>query len=252
MSQAPPHLILFRHGASMWTKSDRFAGWADVDLNPTGIAEAHRAAHWLRRAGIGYDVAYTSVLKRAIRSLWIILDEMNLLWMPVIRDWRLNERHYGVLEGLKRQDALERYGKEAITAWQHTCDTAPPPLPEDDPRHPRFDPRYARLPQETLPATETLHETQERVLTLWRAEIAPRIQAGERVLIVAHGNSLRVLVKYLDGIPDEAVGNLRLPGDIPRLYTFDDHMHVTERRYLGKVSDTHRPTSSRTRTRPLR
>ncbi len=248
MSQAPPHLILFRHGASMWEKSDRFAGWADVDLNPTGIAEAHRAAHWLRRAGIGYDVAYTSVLKRAIRSLWIVLDEMNLLWMPVFRDWRLNERHYGVLEGVRRQDALERYGKEAVMAWQHRCDAAPPPLPPEDPRHPRYDPRYAHVPPERLPATETLHATQERVLALWHEQIAPRIQAGERVLVVAHGNSLRVLVKYLDGIPDEAVGNLRLPRGIPRLYTFDAHLHVVQRRYLGKATDAHHASARPTHT----
>ncbi len=252
MSQPPPQLILFRHGACMWAKSDRFAGWADVDLNPTGIAEAHRAAHWLRRAGIGYDVAYTSVLKRAIRSLWIILDEMNLLWVPVVRDWRLNERHYGVLEGVKRQDALERYDQEAIMRWQHTCDAAPPPLAADDPRHPRHDPRYARLPAETLPATETLRQTQTRVLALWHAQIVPRIQAGERVLIVAHANSLRVLVKHLDGIPDEAVGNLRLPSGIPRLYTFDAHMHITERRYLGKAVDAPNPSARRAHARPSR
>ena len=250
MSQpAPPHLILFRHGASMWDKSDRFAGWADVDLNPTGIAEAHRAAHWLRRAGLGYDVAYTSVLKRAIRSLWIILDEMNLLWVPVVRDWRLNERHYGVLEGLKRPDAQARYGKDAIMSWQHRCDAAPPPLAPDDPRHPRFDPRYAHLPAETLPATETLHDTKKRVLALWHEQIAPRLRAGERVLIVAHGNSLRVLVKYLDGIPDEAVGNLRLPGGIPRLYLFDEKMHIIERRYLGRAVDAPQRAASHARPR---
>jgi 2,3-bisphosphoglycerate-dependent phosphoglycerate mutase len=229
----PGKLVLLRHGQSTWNLENLFTGWTDVDLTEQGRREAAQAAHDLRAEGIRIDLAFTSVLRRAIRTLWIVLDEMDLMWIPVERDWRLNERHYGALQGLDKAQTVERHGDAQVKIWRRSFDIAPPPLAPDDPRHPRFDPRYAGVDPALLPATESLKDTLARVLPVWEDHIAPAVRAGRHVAVVAHGNSLRAMVKMLDDLSEEEIVELNIPTGIPLLYDLDDHLVPRSRRYLG-------------------
>jgi len=226
-------LVLLRHGESEWNRENRFTGWTDVDLSPRGHEEAAAAGRLLAEGGFGFDVAHTSVLKRAIRTLWIVLDRMDLMWIPVRRDWRLNERHYGALQGLNKAEMVARHGEEQVLRWRRGFATPPPALAADDPRHPARDPRYAGVPRELLPAGESLADTVQRFLPLWHEVIAPDVRAGKRVLIAAHGNSLRALVKFLDGISDERIVGLNIPTGIPLVYDLDADLKPLGHRYLG-------------------
>jgi len=226
-------LVLLRHGQSQWNQENRFTGWKDVDLTDQGRAEAAAAATTLREAGLDFDVAYTSLLKRAIRTLWIVLDGMDLLWLPVIRDWRLNERHYGALEGLNKAETAKRYGEDQVLVWRRSYDTPPPPLTPDDERHPSHDRRYAALSAEELPLTECLADTVRRFVPYWERTIAPEVRAGRRVIITAHGNSLRALVKHLDGVSDEDIVGLNIPTGVPLVYELDEALRPLRRYYLG-------------------
>jgi 2,3-bisphosphoglycerate-dependent phosphoglycerate mutase len=226
-------VVLLRHGESDWNKENRFTGWTDVDLSETGRAEATKAAQLLAQEGITFDVAYTSVLKRAIRTLWIVLDGMDLMWIPVHRSWRLNERHYGALQGLNKAETAAKHGEDQIKIWRRSYDVPPPALSLDDPRYPGHDRRYASLSKSELPLTECLKDTVERFLPYWHETIAPAILAGQRVIIAAHGNSLRALVKYLDGISDEAIVELNIPTGIPLVYELDDRLRPQRNYYLG-------------------
>lgn len=228
-----PTLVLLRHGESIWNRENRFTGWTDVDLTETGIAEAREAARLLREEGFDFDLAFTSVLKRAIRTLWIVLDELDRMWLPVVNDWRLNERHYGALQGLNKAEMAARYGEEQVLLWRRSYDVPPPPLDLDDPRHPRFDRRYAGLAADLLPRSESLKDTVARFLPAWHEAIAPAIRSGKRVLLAAHGNSLRALVKYLDGIGDDEIVGLNIPTGIPLVYELDDELRPLGHRYLG-------------------
>jgi 2,3-bisphosphoglycerate-dependent phosphoglycerate mutase len=226
-------LVLLRHGESVWNHENRFTGWTDVDLSDRGREEARRAGELLRQHGDGFDVAFTSVLKRAIRTCWIVLDELDLLWIPMDRDWRLNERHYGALQGLDKADTAAAHGEAQTKIWRRSYDIAPPPLALDDPRHPSHDPRYANLPADARPRTESLKDTVARFLPYWRETIAPAIRAGRRVLIAAHGNSLRALVKHLDRISDSDIVELNIPTGIPLVYELDAALVPTTHYYLG-------------------
>jgi 2,3-bisphosphoglycerate-dependent phosphoglycerate mutase len=226
-------LILLRHGQSQWNLDNRFTGWVDVDLSEAGREEAHASAEEIRKAGLDIDIAFTSVLKRAIRTLWIALDELDRMWVPVKRTWRLNERHYGALQGLDKAETAAKFGDEQVHIWRRSYATPPPELANDDPGHPRFDPRYASEDPSILPATESLKTTLERVLPYWAEHIVPELDAGRTVLIAAHGNSLRALVKHLDGISDEEIVDLNIPTGVPLVYRLADDLRVTERGYLG-------------------
>lgn len=227
------NLVLIRHGESTWNLENRFTGWTDVDLTETGRQEARLAGQQLLAEKHEFDFVFTSVLKRAIRTLWIVLDEMDAMWLPVERAWQLNERHYGALQGLNKAETAEKYGNEQVHIWRRSFSTPPPSLTEDDPRHPRFDRRYANVDPKLLPATESLKITLERVMPFWREKIVPRLQAGEKILIVAHGNSLRALVKYLDHLTDDEIVGLNIPTGIPLVYALDNDFNVLSRRYLG-------------------
>jgi 2,3-bisphosphoglycerate-dependent phosphoglycerate mutase len=235
-------LVLLRHGESTWNRENRFTGWTDVDLTERGVREATEAGRTLRREGLVFDVAYTSVLKRAIRTLWLALDEMDLMWIPVHRSWRLNERHYGALQGLNKAETAARHGMEQTMLWRRSYDVRPPSLNRDDPRHPGHDPRYAGLDPSDLPLTECLKDTVERFLPYWHETIAPEVRSGRRVLIAAHGNSLRALVKYLDGMSDADTVNLNIPTGIPLLYELNDDLTPQGRRYLGDPEQVRRAT----------
>ncbi|NLT73097.1 MAG: 2,3-diphosphoglycerate-dependent phosphoglycerate mutase [Chloroflexi bacterium] len=226
-------LVLIRHGQSLWNLENRFTGWTDVDLTDTGREEARHAGRLLRDGGYTFDVAYTSVLKRAIRTLWIVLDEMDLMWIPVIRDWRLNEKHYGALQGLNKAETAERHGDEQVHVWRRSYDIPAPPIDDDSPYSQANDRRYATLSPGQLPRTEALKQTVERMLPYWHAVIAPDVRAGKRVVIAAHGNSLRALVKYLDGISDEEIPELNIPTGIPLVYELDDDLVPIRHYYLG-------------------
>ena len=226
-------VVLLRHGESTWNSENRFTGWTDVDLSAKGLTEARDAGVLLRASGYVFDVAYTSVLKRAIRTCWMALDELDLLWIPMIRHWRLNERHYGALQGLNKAETAAKHGDEQIKIWRRSYDTPPPPLASDDPRHPRHDPRYAGLAASDLPATESLKETVARFVPYWRETISPDVRAGKRVLIAAHGNSLRALVKYLDDISDADIVELNIPTGIPLVYELDANLKPIKNYYLG-------------------
>jgi 2,3-bisphosphoglycerate-dependent phosphoglycerate mutase len=226
-------VVLLRHGESTWNQENRFTGWTDVDLNEKGLGEALAAGKLLKQDGYVFDVAYTSVLKRAIRTCWIVLDEMDLLWLPVVRDWRLNERHYGALQGLDKAETAKQHGDAQLKIWRRSYDIPPPALELDDPRHPSRDPRYASLRPEELPRTESLKETVARFLPAWEQVIAPAIRSGKRVLIAAHGNSLRALVKYLDQISDSDIVELNIPTGIPLVYELDDSLKPIRHYYLG-------------------
>ncbi len=226
-------LVLVRHGQSAWNLENRFTGWVDVDLSEAGIKEATEGARLLKEGGYTFDVAYTSLLKRAIRTLWIIMDEMDLMWIPVYRNWRLNERHYGALTGLDKAETAERHGMEQVFIWRRSYDIQPPPLAEDDPRHPKYDRRYADLSAEELPSTECLKDVVARMVPYWQEAIAPVVKSGKRVLIAAHGNSLRALVKYLDHIPDDEIAELNIPTGIPLVYELDEELKPIRHYYLG-------------------
>jgi 2,3-bisphosphoglycerate-dependent phosphoglycerate mutase len=228
-----PTVVLLRHGESTWNRENRFTGWTDVDLSDQGRAEAEHAGRLLRDAGLSFDVAYTSVLKRAIRTCWIALDVLDLLWIPMERDWRLNERHYGALQGLNKAETAARHGEAETRLWRRSYDVRPPALADDDPRHPGRDARYRGLPEAGRPSTESLKDTVARVVPCWEEAILPRIRSGARVLVTAHGNSLRALVKYLDGISDAAIVDLNIPTGIPLVYELSPSLTPTGRRYLG-------------------
>jgi len=229
----PVKLVLVRHGQSLWNLENLFTGWTDVDLTAQGCEEARQAGRELAREGILPDVVFTSVLKRAIRTEWLMLDELDLLWLPVTRSWRLNERHYGALQGLNKAQTVERHGEAQVKIWRRSYDIAPPPLELDDQRHPRFDRRYADVAAGDLPATESLKDTLARVLPYWEQCIVPALRLGRQVLVVAHGNSLRALVKMLDDLSEQAVVELNIPTGVPLLYEFDDALRPLASRYLG-------------------
>src|SRR6266571_163496 len=226
-------LVLLRHGESTWNKENRFTGWTDVDLTEQGIAEARSAGRVLKENGFVFDVAYTSVLKRAIRTLWIVLDEMDLMWIPVHRSWRLNERHYGALQGLNKAETAAKFGEEQVKIWRRSYAIPPPPLTPEDERFPGRDPRYQNLSREELPLTECLKDTVARFLPLWHETIAPDIRSGRNVLIAAHGNSLRALVKHLDNIPEKEIIELNIPTGMPLVYELDASLKPLNRYYLG-------------------
>jgi 2,3-bisphosphoglycerate-dependent phosphoglycerate mutase len=228
-----PTLVLLRHGESTWNKENRFTGWTDVDLSETGVAEAHEAGRLLREEGYAFDIAYTSVLRRAIRTLWITLDEMDQMWLPVVNSWRLNERHYGALQGLNKAEMAAKFGDEQVKVWRRSYDVPPPALADDDERFPGRDPRYAGLADSEIPRSESLKETVARFLPFWEDAIAPSLQDGKRVLVAAHGNSLRALVKYLDGISDADIVGLNIPTGVPLAYDLDDDLRPRGSRYLG-------------------
>jgi len=224
-------LVLCRHGQSIWNLENLFTGWTDVDLTDQGLREAADAGRQLRELGLSFDIAFTSVLKRAIRTLWLILDEMDLMWIPVERSWQLNERHYGALQGLNKAETTAQHGAEQVHIWRRSYDVPPPPLEETDERHPRFERKYAGTAN--LPATESLKTTLERVSPYWLERIVPQLASGKNVLIAAHGNSLRALVKMLDGISDEDITEFNIPTGVPILYELDDEMNAISREFIG-------------------
>jgi len=226
-------LALLRHGESRWNQENRFTGWTDVDLSPKGVEEAHAAGRMLKEAGFLFDMAFTSVLKRAIRTLWIVLDEMDLMWLPVHGSWRLNERHYGALQGLNKTETAELFGEEQVKLWRRSYAVRPPELEDSDPRHPRNDARYAGLDPSLLPVSESLKDTVDRFLPYWKEAIAPAIRSGKRALIVSHGNSQRALAKYLDQVSDEEIVELNIPTGEPLVYELDDDLRPIRRFYLS-------------------
>jgi 2,3-bisphosphoglycerate-dependent phosphoglycerate mutase len=226
-------LVLLRHGQSAWNLENRFTGWTDVDLTPAGIEEARKGAQMILQAGLTFDVAYTSVLKRAIRTLWITLDEMDLMWLPVHRSWRLNERHYGALQGLNKAETAEKHGEAQVKIWRRSYDVPPPPLDPSDERFPGRDRRYAGLNGEQLPRAESLKDTVARFLPYWHDTIAPAVKSGQRVLITAHGNSLRALVKYLDNVSEKDILELNIPTGLPLVYELDEELKPLRNYYLG-------------------
>ncbi|RNC67945.1 MAG: 2,3-diphosphoglycerate-dependent phosphoglycerate mutase [Desulfuromonadales bacterium] len=226
-------LVLLRHGESVWNRENRFTGWTDVVLSEQGIGEAIAAGKLLAREGFVFDVAFTSVLKRAIKTLWLVLEEMDLMWIPEYRHWRLNERHYGALQGLNKAETAERHGMDQVMLWRRSYDVPPPELTRDDPRYPGRDPRYAGLKPAEVPVTESLKETVARFLPYWHETIAPAVRSGDRVIIAAHGNSLRALVKYLDNVSDDEIVGLNIPTGIPLVYELEDDLRPIRSYYLG-------------------
>jgi 2,3-bisphosphoglycerate-dependent phosphoglycerate mutase len=226
-------LVLVRHGESTWNKENLFTGWTDVDLSKKGVEEAKEGGRVLKEQEYTFDIAFTSVLKRAIRTLWFVMDEMDLMWIPVVRDWRLNERHYGALQGLNKAQMAEKFGEKQVKIWRRSYDIRPPALEETDPRNPARDPRYQALKKEQIPLTECLKDTVERFLPCWHEVIAPTVRSGKRVLIAAHGNSLRALVKYLDNIPDDVIPEVNIPTGMPLVYELRDDLTPIRNFYLG-------------------
>ncbi len=226
-------LVLIRHGQSQWNQENRFTGWVDVDLSPLGITEAKGAGEVLKNEGFSFDLAYTSVLKRAIRTLWHVQDVLDQMWIPVTPTWRLNERHYGSLQGLNKTEMVKKFGEDQVKIWRRSFDVPPPALEASDERHPRFDPRYKNVNPSELPSTESLKETEKRFMPFWHEEIAPKLHAGKSVLIVAHGNSLRALVKFLDQVSNEKITELNIPTGIPLAYDLDNNLKPKSSRYLG-------------------
>lgn len=230
-------LVFLRHGQSAWNLENRFTGWTDVGLTAQGVDEARNSGKLLREGGYVFDVAYTSVLRRAIKTLWIVLEELGQEWLPVARAWQLNERHYGALQGLNKAETAEKFGEAQVKIWRRSYDTPPPALELTDERHPRFDPRYASLTPEQLPATESLKITLERVLPYWHGTVAPAIKSGKRLLVVAHGNSIRALVKYLDNISEADITELNIPTGVPLVYELDEALKPIKNYYLGDVDE---------------
>jgi 2,3-bisphosphoglycerate-dependent phosphoglycerate mutase len=237
-------LVLVRHGQSTWNLENRFTGWTDVGLTDLGRQEAQEAGKLLREDGYIFDVAYTSVLRRAIQTLWSVLQEMNLEWIPVAKAWQLNERHYGSLQGLNKAEMAEKFGEAQVKIWRRSYDVPPPPLEWDDERHPHFDPRYASLAPEQLPATESLKITLERVLPYWHSTLTPVIKSGKRVIIVAHGNSIRALVKYLDDISEAEITDLNIPTGLPLVYELDEELKPIKHYYLGDPEEAARKAAA--------
>ena len=237
-------LVLLRHGESTWNRENRFTGWTDVDLTERGVAEARRAGRLLREEGLEFDVAYTSVLKRAIRTLWIALDELDQMWIPVHRSWRLNERHYGALQGLNKAETARKYGDQQVLMWRRSYDTPPPALDSSDERFPGGEPRYADLDARDIPLTECLADTVARFLPFWHEAIEPDVRAGKRVIIAAHGNSLRALVKYLDHVSDQDIVSLNIPTGVPLVYELDDALQPVSSRYLGDADEVQKAMQS--------
>jgi 2,3-bisphosphoglycerate-dependent phosphoglycerate mutase len=228
-----PKVVLLRHGESIWNKENLFTGWTDVDLSRKGVEEAEGAGITLKHEGFNFDLVFTSVLKRAIRTAWIVLDEMDLMWIPIQLDWRLNERHYGALQGLNKAETAAKYGNAQVKLWRRSYDIRPPALDKTDPRYPRDDPRYKDLTKQQLPLTECLKDTVERFLPCWDERIAPAVRSGKRLLIAAHGNSLRALVKYLEGIAEQEIVNLNIPTGVPLVEELDDDLKSVRHYYLG-------------------
>jgi 2,3-bisphosphoglycerate-dependent phosphoglycerate mutase len=228
-----PALVLLRHGESTWNKENRFTGWTDVDLSETGVAEAHEAGRLLRAEGFTFDIAYTSVLRRAIRTLWIGLEELDQMWCPTVGTWRLNERHYGALQGLNKAEMAVQFGDEQVKLWRRSYDVPPPALTDDDERFPGRDPRYAGLADSDIPRCESLKDTVVRFLPFWHEAIAPSLREGKRVLVAAHGNSIRAIVKYLDDVSDADIVGLNIPTGVPLVYDLDEGLHPLAHRYLG-------------------
>jgi 2,3-bisphosphoglycerate-dependent phosphoglycerate mutase len=226
-------VVLLRHGESTWNKENRFTGWTDVDLSEKGMVEARQSGVLLKEGGYTFDIAFTSVLKRAIRTLWIALDIMDLMWIPEVKHWRLNERHYGALQGLNKAEMAAKFGDEQVRIWRRSYDTPPPALESDDPRFPGFDPRYKDVPTDVLPRAESLKDTVARFLPYWYETIVPTIQSGNQVIIAAHGNSLRALVKHLDQVPDDEIVGLNIPTGVPLVYELDDDLKPITHYYLG-------------------
>ncbi|MHA2294648.1 MAG: 2,3-diphosphoglycerate-dependent phosphoglycerate mutase [Candidatus Hodarchaeales archaeon] len=226
-------LVLLRHGESTWNKENRFTGWTDVDLTDKGIKEAKEAGILLKKEGLVFDVAFTSILKRGIKTLWLVLDEMDLVWIPVYRSWKLNERHYGALQGLFKSEMVEKHGEKQVLIWRRSYDVRPPALTREDPRYPGHDPRYAGMITKVLPLAECLKDTVTRVMPYWNEVIVPTIKKGRRVLIAAHGNSLRALVKHLDGVPEDEIVHLNIPTGIPLVYELDEDLKPLKHYYLG-------------------
>ena len=228
-------VVLLRHGESVWNKAGLFTGWTDVDLSERGQQQGHAAGQWLREQGFQFDVAFTSVLKRAIRTLWLVLDEMDLMWIPVHRDWRMNERHYGALQGLNKVEMAEKVGAEQVGLWRRSYEIRPPALEDNDPRHPGHDVRYKELDHAEIPATESLKDTLVRVLACWNDCVAPTVRSGKRVLLTAHGNSLRALVKHLDRVSDTDIVDLNIPTGVPLVYELDENLDPIRHYYLARV-----------------
>lgn len=226
-------LVLIRHGESLWNKENRFTGWTDVDLTAKGIEEAHAAGRLLKEEGFSFDVAFVSVLKRALKTLWIILEELDELWIPVERSWRLNERHYGSLQGLNKTETAAKYGDEQILIWRRSYDVPPPLLETSDERWPGHDPRYANVPQEELPVTECLKDTVDRALPYWEEKIAPAIHRGENIIVAAHGNTIRAFMKHLDDLTEEEILHVNIPTGVPLVYELDDNLKPLRHYYLG-------------------
>jgi 2,3-bisphosphoglycerate-dependent phosphoglycerate mutase len=237
-------LVLVRHGQSTWNLENRFTGWTDVGLTDLGIQEAHEAAKLLSADGYVFDAAYTSVLRRAIQTLWIILQDMNLEWIPEVKAWQLNERHYGALQGLNKAETAEKFGEAQVKIWRRSYDVPPPTLDPDDERHPRFDPRYASLTPEQLPATESLKITLERVLPYWHSTLSPVIKSGQRLIVAAHGNSIRALVKYLDDISESEITELNIPTGLPLVYELDGDLKPIKHYYLGDPEEAARKAAA--------
>jgi 2,3-bisphosphoglycerate-dependent phosphoglycerate mutase len=226
-------LVLLRHGESIWNKENRFTGWTDVGLSPKGIEEAKKAAQELKKVGVTFNLAYTSVLKRGIHTLWIVLEEMDLMWIPIYNSWHLNERHYGALQGLYKTEIAKQFGEDQVLIWRRSYDVPPPPLKTTDPRYPGNEPQYANLKNNEIPLTECLKDTVNRLLPYWSDVIAPELKKGKKVLISAHGNSLRALVKLLDDVPENEIVNLNIPTGIPLIYELDDDLKPIRHYYLG-------------------
>ncbi len=237
-------VVLLRHGESVWNKENLFTGWTDVDLSEKGLVEANTAGQLMKDAGFSFDLAYTSVLKRAIRTLWMALDVMDLMWVPIINSWRLNERHYGALQGLNKAETAAKFGEEQVLVWRRAYDVPPPALEKSDPRYPGNDVRYKGLSEAELPLTECLKDTVARFLPYWHDTIAPSIKAGKKVIIAAHGNSLRALVKYLDSIPDEKIVGLNIPTGVPLVYELDAELKPIKSYYLGDQSEIEKKISA--------
>ena len=238
-----PRLVLLRHGESTWNRENLFTGWTDVPLSRRGVREAACAARLLASAGYRFDVAFTSVLRRAIKTLWIVLEELNLMWIPDCKSWRLNERHYGALQGLNKSEAALRYGAEQVHMWRRSYDVAPPALSPDDERNPVRDPRYAHVPPDQLPLTESLKDTAERVRRVWHDSISPAIRRGQRVIVVAHGNTIRALLKDLDQLSDRDIAELEIPTGLPLVYELDEALSPVRHYYLADATENPRETT---------
>ena len=237
-------LVLLRHGQSAWNLENRFTGWTDVDLSPQGVKEAKSAGKIMKEEGYVFDAVHTSVLKRAVRTTWLVMDEMELMWLPVYNSWRLNERHYGALQGLNKAETAQKYGEVQVKIWRRSYDVQPPALDKKDERFPGFDPRYQELTAEELPLTESLKDTVARVMPYWNEAIVPELKKGKKLLISAHGNSMRALVKYMDKMSDEAVVELNIPTGIPLVYELDDKLHPVRHYYLGNPEEIRKAAES--------